>query len=399
MNKLPEIRLPTFHGKEWAAVAITAVLAVFSTIYVALKPSASTAGRIENGSKETYEEEEYDHVYTNRSEETSDELLKWLGTRKSFHEVLRQHPDGPSPSSLKVKLQQNVAANSNNVADQNSGTASNNEGHKFQYQKLSTHYYSPGTIKVEAKRCENNVSTLTEEPRDGVPFHKKVYYGNPMNAAYTPSTTTQLSGEYNSLNVDPDIYIKLEDVSPRAWCMQMTPTPLKLNHLRHEAVNSQSDIATGTKDADSCADNYNTPTSRNIEFSMEETYSPGVNTPTKKTEECSVQKAQTQTPSSSPSSSIDLRARPRKALSERVANMSINRPTPRSNRPLFSPSKANPLPYKTNEQVILKTEQKRDAKYTESCFKTPVKQNSRITLQRKKVPNVNYNMPTPNQLR
>ena len=121
MNKLPEIRLPTFHGKEWAAVAITAVLAVFSTIYVALKPSASTAGRIENGSKETYEEEEYDHVYTNRSEESSDELLKWLGTRKSFHEVLRQHPDGPSPSSLKVKLQQNVAANSNNVADQSSG--------------------------------------------------------------------------------------------------------------------------------------------------------------------------------------------------------------------------------------------------------------------------------------
>ena len=114
-------------------------------------------------------------------------------------------------------------------------TASNNEGHKFQYQKLSTHYYSPGTVKVEAKRCENNVSTLTEEPRDGVPFHKKVYYGNPMNAAYTPSTTTQLSGEYNSLNVDPDIYVKLEDVSPRAWCMQMTPTPLKLNHLRHES--------------------------------------------------------------------------------------------------------------------------------------------------------------------
>ena len=26
MNKLPEIRLPTLHGKEWAAVAITAVV-------------------------------------------------------------------------------------------------------------------------------------------------------------------------------------------------------------------------------------------------------------------------------------------------------------------------------------------------------------------------------------
>ena len=58
MNKLPEIRLPTFHGKEWAAVAITAVLAVFSTIYVALKPSASTAERIEDGSKETWRRRE-----------------------------------------------------------------------------------------------------------------------------------------------------------------------------------------------------------------------------------------------------------------------------------------------------------------------------------------------------
>ena len=181
--------------------------------------------------------------------------------------------------------------------------------------------------------------------------------------------------------------------------MQMTPTPLKLNHLRHESVNSQNDTATGTKEADSRTDKYNTPTSRNIDFSIDEMCSPAVNTPTKKTEECSVQKAQTQTPSSSPSSSIDLRARPRKALSERVANMSINRLPPRSNRPLFSPSKANPLPNKTNEEPILKAEQKRHAKYTESCFKTPVKQNSRITLQRKKVPNVNYNMPTPNQLR
>ena len=218
------------------------------------------------------------------------------------------------------------------------------------------------------------------------------------NAAYTPNTTTQLSGEYNSLNVDPDIYVKLEDVS-RAWCMQMTPTPLKLNHLRHESVNSQNDTATGTKEADSRTDKYNTPTSRNIEFSIDEMCSPAVNTPTKKTEERSDQKVQTHTPSSSPSSNIDLRGQPRKALSERVANMSINRLPPRSNRPLFSPSKANPLPNKTNEEPILKAEQKRHAKYTESCFKTPVKQNSRITLQRKKVPNVNYNMPTPNQLR
>ena len=69
MNKLPEIRLPTLHGKEWAAVAITAVLAVFSTLYVALKPSGyQQLGGLKTGRKETYEEEEYDHVYTNRSE-------------------------------------------------------------------------------------------------------------------------------------------------------------------------------------------------------------------------------------------------------------------------------------------------------------------------------------------
>ena len=130
MNKLPEIRLPTFHGKEWAAVAITAVLAVFSTIYVALKPSASTAGRIENGSKETYEEEEYDHVYTNRSEETSDKLLKWLGTRKSFHEVLRQHAEGQSSSALKVKLQQ-MLVNTFLFHSPKQRTASNNEDISF----------------------------------------------------------------------------------------------------------------------------------------------------------------------------------------------------------------------------------------------------------------------------
>ena len=192
--------------------------------------------------------------------------------------------------------------------------------------------------------------------------------------------------------------MKLEDVSPRAWCMQMTPIPLKLSQIRHEGGNANSDVVNATKDTDSFTDNDCTPTSRNIPFSMEKVRSPAVNTPTKKIEECSNQKIQMQTPSSSPSSNIDLRARPNKALSERVANMSINRPTPPSNRPLFSPSKANPLPYKAGEEVF-KMEHKRHAKYTESCFKTPVKQNSRVTLTRKKVPNVNYNMPTPNQLR
>ena len=399
MSKLPEIRLPTLHGREWAAVAITAMLTIFSTLYVALKPSISTAETVEDGSKKKNEEDAEERVYNNPSEESSDALLKWLGTRKSFHEALRQHRTGLSPSSLKVKLQQNAAANSDELTDQSNEMASHTEKSKRQFETFSTHYYSPETVKVEAKNYANNISTPSTKPGDSVPFHKKVYYGNPMNAAYTPSTTTQLSGDYNSLNVDPDIYVKLEDVSPRAWCMQMTPIPLKLSHIRHEGGNANSDVVNATKDTDSFTDNDCTPTSRNIPFSMEKVRSPAVNTPTKKIEECSNQKIQMQTPSSSPSSNIDLRARPNKALSERVANMSINRPTPPSNRPLFSPSKANPLPYKAGEEVVFKMEHKRHAKYTESCFKTPVKQNSRVTLTRKKVPNVNYNMPTPNQLR
>ena len=103
--------------------------------------------------------------------------------------------------------------------------ASNNEDIKFHYQKLSTHYYSPGTVKAEAGTCEDNVSTPTAEPVMVFLSTRKYIMAIQWNAAYTPNTTTQLSGEYNSLNVDPNIYVKLRMYPHVLGACKWPPTP------------------------------------------------------------------------------------------------------------------------------------------------------------------------------
>ena len=448
MEKLREIKLPTLHAKEWATIAITAFLTVVSTLYVTFR-TTNTAINERNEKEKDQDpisndiEENFKTLYENENENAEDDLLtNWLGTRKNFHMIITDEEVRSSYLSLKEKLQQidieeqndindKVNHEDNNNISNNVNEVNNVNDNEKKYQSIGTYYYAPE--KQRQTNYNNNKTpspkaTTTKQQEDIVPFYKQVYYGNPMNAAFTPSTTTQLSGEYNSLNVDPDIYVKLEEVSPNAWRMQMTPTPLKLSTSNSECKktnNSSSSYCNNdniiTNNNSDCGtpsshhhNNENKPTRRSIKFTPTKTLA---NTSKNNMQE---DKEKIMVELNSPSSAINNTSNIIGTNKEdgKVVNMEVKSTSKRyTHVPLFSPAKAKPLPNKHNDGRLTafkrEQQQKRRQYFSPSSHQkenmvtttptsgmylsTPIKGKS--TSQRKKITNVTYGAPTPNRLR
>ena len=453
MDKLTDIRLPTLHAKEWATVAITAILAVVSTVYLSF--STQSTKNEQNDENDENDEKSY-------FQDDDKMLTNWLGARKSFHMIFSEDDIHSRCNSIKEKLQQieiEVRENSYN-SDKNYEESTNteitslrnedtkdNEGKKQNFQYIGTYYYGPESERLShINKSPTQKTTPKKQQDENIPFHQRVYYGNPMNAAYTPSTTTQLSGEYNSLNVDPDIYVKVEDVSPNAWRMQMTPTPMKLNS---QGINKEVDNGINKKYFSDESNSAITPTSyhrrqtgnkknndttirRNIKFHKDI----GINTPHKSLNSISkstsidinenIEKSSNYSPSSNNARDTTNETTTKMEYNdsdscESVKNLNIKSTSKQYKHVLlFSPAKAKPLPQhqKSGGNFIQGQDQEmKQHHYAARQFFSPssVKDNlitptsnisnptinhsKKNVLHRKIVPNVNYDAPTPNRLR
>jgi hypothetical protein len=451
MDKLTDIRLPTLHAKEWATVAITAILAVVSTVYLSFSTQPT---------KNEQNDEKNEKTGKNYCQEDDELLTNWLGTRKSFHMILSEDDIHLRCNSIKEKLQQieiEVRENSDKSYDESTNTeitslrnedTKGNKGSKQNFQNICTYYYAPESERLShTNKSAAHKTTPKKQQDENIPFHQRVYYGNPMNAAYTPSTTTQLSGEYNSLNVDPDIYMKVEDISPNAWRMQMTPTPMKLSF---QGIHKEGDNGIHKKYPSDESNSAITPTSynrlqtnnkknndisvrRNIKFHNDI----GMNTPHKnfnsirKIGSVDINENIEKSSNYSPSSNIASDTTNEKTIGmkykdsnncESVKNMNIKSTSNQYKHVLlFSPAKAKPLPQHQKNLGDFNQDQDQKMKqhhYAASQYFSPssVKDNlmtqttrnisnptinhsKKNDLHRKIVPNINYDAPTPNRLR
>ncbi len=453
MDKLSDIRLPTLHAKEWATVAITAILAVVSTVYLSFSTQPT---------KKEQNDEKNENTEKNYCQDDDELLTNWLGTRKSFHMILSEDDIHSRCNSIKEKLQQieiEVRENSYNN-DKNYDESTNteitslhnedtkdNERRKQNFQSIGTYYYGPESERLShINKSPAQKTTPKKQQDENIPFHQRVYYGNPMNAAYTPSTTTQLSGEYNSLNVDPDIYVKVEDIYPNAWRMQMTPTPMKLNsqgihkevgngiHEKYLGDESNSAITPTSYHRLQTNNKKNNDTSirRNIKFHNDI----GMNTPHKNLNSIrnsssvgihgNIEKSSNYSPSSNIANdttnekTIEMKYNDSNSC-ESVKNMNIKSTSNQYKHVLlFSPAKAKPLPQHQKTGGDFNQDQDQEMKqhhcaasqfFSPSSVKdnlmTPtmnignptINHSKKNILHRKIVPNINYDAPTPNRLR